>query len=670
MIELDRYQAAYDKVRLDLLAERNRSGFWTGRLSASALSTATAVSALALVERHEPLDAKSGRFADETQQGQRSELIVRGLHWLADHQNDDGGWGDTDLSGSNIATTMLVLAAFQMTGVPADHTDLLAQARQYVAQQGGTAALRRRYGIDKTFAVPILANCALAGLVPWREVSPLPFEAACLPQWMYRFLRLPVVSYAIPALVAVGQARFLMRPPLNPLMRLIRRAAVKPSLQVLENMQPDSGGYLEAVPLTSFVVMCLAGTARASHPVAQRGVEFLLEQVRDDGSWPIDTDLATWNTTLATNALAAGGDDVFELTSCEWLLSCQHRELHPFTGAAPGGWGWSDKSGAVPDVDDTSGALLALAAMRQSPSCDTSMRGRIDESAEAGVKWLLEIQNADDGWPTFCRGWGRLPFDRSGTDLTAHALRALLAWRDQFHTEAIDAAVRRGLEYLGRTQREDGSWVPLWFGNEGFAGEENPVYGTARVLLAYRDLDRLETQPARRGLNWLREAQNSDGGWGFGAIPKCAPGETASRTADLATAGDAAQLRRIDGAAGAAGAASGLVGTVPVTRRSTVGCRPLQCSSVEETAVALDALASASHDESLQDVLSKGLDWLAEAVETDRYRQCAPIGFYFAKLWYYERLYPMTFTASALAQSIRQLSSRGVPGIATRMVSA
>ena len=23
-------------------------------------------------------------------------------------------------------------------------------------------------------------------------------------------------------------------------------------------------------------------------------------------------------------------------------------------------------------------------------------------------------------WPTFCRGWGRLPFDRSGSDLTAH----------------------------------------------------------------------------------------------------------------------------------------------------------------------------------------------------------------------------------------------------------
>ena len=31
-------------------------------------------------------------------------------------------------------------------------------------------ALRRRYGKDKTFAVPILMNCALAEMVPWTEV--------------------------------------------------------------------------------------------------------------------------------------------------------------------------------------------------------------------------------------------------------------------------------------------------------------------------------------------------------------------------------------------------------------------------------------------------------------------------------------------------------------------
>src|SRR5690606_18401284 len=97
------------------------------------------------------------------------------------------GWGDTDRSHSNIATTMLVQAAFHLAGVPADHVGMLERAQQYVKQQGGIAGLRRRYGRDKTFAVPILTNCALAGLVSWSRVPALPFEAACVPQKYYRF---------------------------------------------------------------------------------------------------------------------------------------------------------------------------------------------------------------------------------------------------------------------------------------------------------------------------------------------------------------------------------------------------------------------------------------------------------------------------------------------------
>src|SRR5581483_874435 len=43
-----------------------------------------------------------------------------------------------------------------------------------------------------------------------------------------------------------------------------------------------------------------------------------------------------------------------------WLLHQQYRERHPYTGADPGGWAWTDLPGGVPDCDDTPGALLAL----------------------------------------------------------------------------------------------------------------------------------------------------------------------------------------------------------------------------------------------------------------------------------------------------------------------
>jgi len=595
MIDPPALLAGYQTARRDLLAERVPEGHWVGELSSSALSTATAASALALVAE---------QTGDESRRNACRELSARAIDWLARHPNGDGGWGDTDKSFSNISTAMLVRAAIHLAGRAEEHAEMLGRAERYVRSQGGVDGLRRRYGKDKTFAVPILTNCALAGLVPWREVSPLPFELACMPHATLRLLRLPVVSYAVPALVAIGQARYFHLKPRNPATRLIRRAAVGRSLKTLERMQPASGGFLEAVPLTSFVVMSLAATGRADHAVVRAGVKFLLGSVRDDGSWPIDVNLATWTTTLATNALAAATGKVGALGCLDWLLQCQHQRKHPFTNAAPGGWGWTDLSGAVPDVDDTSGALLALSVLRDSGP--ETNHGQIAAAAAAGVQWLLSVQNSDGGWPTFCRGWGTLPFDRSAADLTAHALRALHAWGERVGDFRVDAAVRRGFDYLSGQQRGDGSWVPLWFGNQHHPAEENPVYGTARVLLAYRDFDRIDDRAAQSGLAWLAASRCPDGGWGNG-VP---PGN---------------------------------------------GTDPPPPPSTEETAAAVEALLADYENPTLQSAIEQGLGWLLAAVEQTRHQETAPIGFYFAKLWYYERLYPQTFTVAALGRAVRRL---------------
>ena len=239
----------------------------------------------------------------------------------------------------------------------------VAGLNRYLDDAGRLDGLRRRYGKDKTFVVPIMNNMAIAGLISWDEVAALPFEAAVFPQSMYRFLQMPVVSYAIPALVAIGQARhFLGRRAFWPL-RLIRSVSLARTLGVLERMQPASGGYLEATPLTAFVVMSLAATGRCELPVVRNGLRFLKDSMLDGGRWPIDTNLATWVTSLSIHALACDPDDRGEWYCdrlADWHLSCQHLARHPFTGAEPGGWGWTDLTGAVPDSDDTPTAMLAM----------------------------------------------------------------------------------------------------------------------------------------------------------------------------------------------------------------------------------------------------------------------------------------------------------------------
>ena len=431
----------------------------------------------------------------------------------------DGGWGDTPDSRSNISTTALAWGALNVaTSTPA--TDAAARkAEAWLTDVAGGvdgASLRRaldaRYGSDRTFSVPILTALAIAGrLRSWRHVAQLPFELAAAPHQLFASLRLPVVSYALPALIAIGQVRHQMRPTRNPATWLARTATRRRTLATLRAIQPTTGGFLEATPLTSFVVMSLAALDRSAgagaafrlrpprldgdpnaQAVIREGVAFLARSVRDDGSWPIDTNLATWATTLSIEALAAGGpltswlDAAERATLLDWILGQQYRVEHPYTHAAPGGWAWTDLAGGVPDADDTAGALLALAHLL-GPAGGSPPDARVRDAAEAGVRWLLDLQNRDGGVPTFCRGWTGLPFDRSGPELTAHAVRAWCAWRPHLASPVetrIGPALDRASRYLARVQHVDGAFAPLWFGNEAAPGEVNLTYGTAKVLPA------------------------------------------------------------------------------------------------------------------------------------------------------------------------------------------
>jgi squalene-hopene/tetraprenyl-beta-curcumene cyclase len=553
----------HQNARSHLLALRNSQGWWEGELSSSALSTATACVALHLVDP-----------------GAHAAVIHQGRGWLLASQNADGGWGDTPSSRSNLSTTLLVWSALGLLGLANP------RAEAWIVSQVGSLepnaicrAVIARYGRDKTFSVPILMMAAVCGrLGPdgWRQVLPLPFELAALPRSWFGALGLPVVSYALPALIAIGHARFHHRPPswLNPL-RWLRWLTWRRVGPMLRSLQPSTGGYLEATPLTSFVTMALASAGQAGHPCVPEAVRFLKASMRPDGSWPIDTNLATWGTTLAVKALGPDFDSAPAVHS--WLLSQQWTQTHPFTNAAPGGWAWTDLPGGVPDADDTSGALVALAILGKEHALPPS-------APMAGITWLLDLQNRDGGMPTFCRGWGALPFDRSTPELTAHALWAWSLWEAHMPRptqQRIQKARRRALAYLEKCRHlNQWCWEPLWFGNEHAVGEINLVYGTAMVLHYLKEAG-IQHEMVAGAEQWLISAQNLDGSWG----------------------------------------AKG---------------------SIEETAVSITALGK-GHPE-----VTKARTWLVTATKGGTDFPRSPIGLYFARLWYHERLYPVVWATEAL----------------------
>src|SRR5262249_12623533 len=161
------------------------------------------------------------------------------------------------------------------------------------------------------------------------------FELACLPQKFYRFMRLHVVSYALPALIAIGQSIHRHRPSRNPITRFLRNRSIDRSLTVLENIQPSSGGFLEAIPLPSFVTLSLASIGLSDHGVTRRAADFIVRSVRPDGSWAIDSNLSVWVTTQSVNGLAAARtlsklDLLPDLQG--WLTQNQFQVHHPYTG--------------------------------------------------------------------------------------------------------------------------------------------------------------------------------------------------------------------------------------------------------------------------------------------------------------------------------------------------
>jgi squalene-hopene/tetraprenyl-beta-curcumene cyclase len=622
-VDGERLEAARLATFRQLASSANSAGAWTGQLSSSPLATAAAVSALALAEQHVDDQPRQGAPGHDSWMSgvlireELTQMLMQSLRWLASHQQADGGWGDADRGESNLAATMMVRAALQLTGVPAKYAGLVERAEAFIDAHGGPAGLRATCPQDPAFCAAVLTNYALADLAPWRQVPTMSVEWSLVPRRWRDNLLGPGPSFAAIVQGALGTARVHQAPPRNPLKRLLRKAAIGPNLSLLDDKQPPSGGFLTSIPATSFIVMSLASAGLGDKAVVRRGVEFLLATARPDGSWPVEADHAVCNTaqavcaldaTAATSAEEAATNFSLADRAVDWLVG--RRQNEPIAGVKRtcGGWADSGWDGGPVSATATAAVLRALAVSQRTRA--RRQQEGIGQAAFAGLEWLLAMEHEDGGWPNYQHG--KWTGDRGGADVTAEVVRALdacqrdlrLAATDMGLARRVKSAFSRGVAYLVSLQGEEGSWAAGWRGNQHEADDANRVLGTAAALVACDELDMRDDAAAERGARWLASVQHASGGWGT------APGAAAE-----------------DG----------------------------QCT-VEETGAAVEALLPfRGLDPRIEQAVELGLSWLCDHVAGAD--EAGLVGLSFDRFWYYERLQVTLSAARALAAACREATA-------------
>lgn len=222
-----------------------------------------------------------------------------------------------------------------------------------------------------------------------------------------------------------------------------------------------------------------------------------------------------WDTAIAMHALAEAGTappDRLQLAA-DWLISKEVRRKGDWSkhrpNTEPSGWYFEFANEFYPDIDDTGMVMIALGLAKGRDAAAHQA------ATKRAVQWLLAMQASDGGWAAFDvdNNWPALthvPFadhnamlDPTCPDITGRVLECLAL----HGLDANHAAMRKGVEYLIRTQEQDGSWFGRW--------GVDYIYGTYLALRGLRAAGESDREVhILRGGEWLRSIQNADGGWG------------------------------------------------------------------------------------------------------------------------------------------------------------
>ncbi len=301
-------------------------------------------------------------------------------------------------------------------------------------------------------------------------------------------------------------------------LKTVRRRAIEKAKEWMLERTRYSDGLGGIYPPMMYVIMALDVLGYpADHPdrvEAQKQFDALLV---DDGRrfffQPCFS--VVWDAAIAAFAVGESSEPPrHALRKCaDWLLTKEVRRKGDWSvkrpNTQPSGWYFEYANEFYPDIDDTAMVLLALS---RSEASSGSAQQAVEMRA---VQWLRAMQSKDGGWAAFDvdNNWRPLSFvpfadhnamlDPTCPDITGRVLEALCTYgHDRSHP-----CIRKGIDYLIRTQESDGSWYGRW--------GVDYIYGTFLALrgLAAAGVSDREAY-IQRALEWVRANQNFDGGWG------------------------------------------------------------------------------------------------------------------------------------------------------------
>jgi len=516
-----------------LLSLQSSEGYWLGELEADTTLESDYIFYLNVIGKARP------------------DRIEKLANYVRRRQLEDGGWNIYFGGPSELNATIKAYVALRLAGESADSAPL-TRACKRIHELGGLEA-------SNSYTRLYLA---LVGAVGWDMVPAVPPELMLLPNWFAiniyemsswtRGIVIPLtILYAhkprfnVPDGISVEA---LYRDPshkalslewdsqlfswrnfflaLDRGLKLYERVPWKPLRQralrqarewMLEHLERTEGLAAIYPAMMNSIFALLALGHSPDDPLTAREIgEFSRFEIEQGDTIRVQPCVSpVWDTAIAMVALEEAGlppDHPALVEAAEWLLENQIVGSGDWMLKTPGvlPGGWAFEFRNDFYPDVDDTAFVLMALQR----VDYPDKARMEAATRRGLEWLLAMQNRDGGWGAFDHNNDR--------QFLCH-----IPFAD--HNAMIDPSTAdvtaRVVECLGRhgwpanhpvIRRavqfllKDQTGEGAWFGRWGV----NYVYGTSGVLRALETVALTAREYCQRAVGWLRAVQNPDGGFG------------------------------------------------------------------------------------------------------------------------------------------------------------